>query len=233
MNLLHSLRSGCVVFVAVLLPVILLVGCTASDERVQAQKIPAMVLVKQMPVKAGDSLCKQVNGAECGVAQEQMLGQFLKDIDVYGYLKRNEEIDGDAPAFELLPKDRFGLVNWTKAEADGLISPRGSIDGIEGVQEDSEEGFFENMIRLKVAESFFPDVLFPHGTHSSMISCDSCHPEPFKKEVGANNVKMAGIFEGQWCGKCHGIVAFPVTYPVQEPFNCRRCHMLRKMSEHS
>lgn len=225
-------RPESALIVAALLPVAFLVGCTAADNRAQSQKVSAMVPVKQAPAEAGDSLCKQVTGLECEASQEQMLGQFLKDVDVYGYLKRNEGIDGDAPAFELLPKDKFGLVNWTKAEIEGLISPRASIDEKQSSQETAEEGFFENMIRLEVAESFFPDVLFPHGTHSNMISCNSCHPAPFKEEVGATKIRMAGIFEGKWCGKCHGIVAFPVTYPVQEPFNCRRCHMLRKKAEH-
>ena len=234
---LNYLRAGCAFFLTILFLVILLAGCTTARDIAEPLKkgalVPTEAHAKDVSVTADDSLCRKVTGSECEEPQEDMLGQFLKDMDVYGYLKRNEGIDGAAPAFELLPKDKFGLVNWTKAEVEGLISPRGSIDGSDDSREESEEGFFENMIRLDVAVKFFPDVLFPHGTHSSMLSCDSCHPEPFKKEVGADNIQMAEIFEGKWCGKCHGIVAFPVTYPVQEPFNCRRCHMLRKKSEHS
>jgi len=86
------------------------------------------------------------------------------------------------------------------------------------------EDFFENIILLQTAAHFMPDVLFPHGIHSNMISCDSCHPEPFKKKNGANNIKMTEIFEGKWCGKCHGKVAFP----VHKFDNCRRCHMMKK-----
>ncbi len=229
---LPHIRFMYVLAVVVLFSVTLLAGCTSAPDSLQTQYKKG-ALPSNLPVTVEHSVCLQATGSECGVAQGQMLGQFIKDMDVYGYLKRNEGIDGDAPAFELLPKDRFGLVNWTKAEVEGLISPRDSIDATKTPQDNAEEGFFENMIRLNVKVAFFPDVLFPHGTHSNMLSCDSCHPVPFKKVTGANNIQMAEIFKGKWCGKCHGIVAFPVTYPVQEPFNCRRCHMLKKESEHS
>ncbi|WP_456412623.1 c(7)-type cytochrome triheme domain-containing protein [Thiolapillus sp.] len=228
----HRLHAGPAVFLAT----VFLAGCTAaindhsSPSPARETTARTGMAAPESAVKANGNLCQQLTGEACDPAQESMLGQFLKDIDVYGYLKRNEDIDGDAPAFEALPKDRFGLVNWTKAEMEGLISPRDSIRGEQ--RGGTEKEFFTNKMRLNVKVGFFPDVLFPHGTHSSMISCDSCHPEPFKKKLGANNIRMAEIFEGKWCGKCHGTVAFPVTYPVQEPFNCRRCHSLRKEAEH-
>ena len=201
------------------------------EEFVRAEKKGVPVPAKAAPVPTVNNVCIRVTGKQCEDSQQVMLDTWLKDLDVYAYVKRKVENDAIAPAFELLPKDNYGMVNWTKAEADGLISPRDSIDGTEPVGK-AEEGFFENIIRLNTVVKFMPDVLFPHGTHSNMISCDSCHPEPFKKEKGANDIKMAEIFEGKWCGKCHGVVAFPVSYPVVEPFNCRRCHLLRKKSEH-
>ena len=173
--------------------------------------------------RAEDGICKRVIGSQCDASQERMLDALLKDMNVYGYVKRKIEND-QVPAFELLPKDRFGLVNWTKAEADGLISPRSSIDGVTEPEDKPKEGFFENIILLQTAVHFMPDVLFPHGLHSNMISCESCHPKPFKKKNGANNIRMTEIFEGKWCGKCHGKVSFP----VHKFSNCRRCHVMRK-----
>ncbi len=172
---------------------------------------------------AEENVCKRVIGSQCDASQEAMLDALLKDMNVYGYVERKIDNDGKVPAFELLPKDRFGLVNWTKAEADGLIAPRSSIDG-SPAEEEPKEAFFENIILLQTAVHFMPDVLFPHGIHSNMISCDSCHPKPFKKKNGANKITMKEIFEGKWCGKCHGKVSFP----VHKFNNCRRCHVMRK-----
>ena len=173
---------------------------------------------------AKEDLCQRVIGSQCDATQEAMLDALLKDMNVYGYVERKVENDGKVPAFELLPKDRFGLVNWTKAQADGLISPRCTIDGSKEPEDKEAEKFFENIILLQTAAHFMPDVLFPHGVHSNLISCDSCHPEPFKKKNGANKIRMSEIFEGKWCGKCHGKVAFP----VHKFSNCRRCHVMRK-----
>ncbi len=173
---------------------------------------------------AEEGICQRVIGSQCDASQEAMLDALLKDMNVYGYVEREVENDGKVPAFELLPKDKFGLVNWTKAQADGLISPRCSIDGSSVPEDQHAEKFFENIILLQTAAHFMPDVLFPHGVHSNLISCDSCHPEPFQKKNGANKIRMSEIFEGKWCGKCHGKVAFP----VHKFTNCRRCHVMRK-----
>ncbi len=173
---------------------------------------------------AEESVCQRVIGSQCDASQEAMLDALLKDMNVYGYAERKLENDGKVPAFEQLPKDRYGLVNWTKAQADGIISPRCSIDGSPCPKEQNEEDFFENIILLQTQVHFMPDVLFPHGVHSNLIGCESCHPKPFKKENGANPIRMSEIFEGKWCGKCHGKVAFP----VQQFNNCRRCHVMRK-----
>ena len=173
---------------------------------------------------AEENLCQRVIGSQCDASQEAMLDALLKDMNVYGYAERKLENDGKVPAFELLPKDQYGLVNWTKAQADGLISPRCTIDGSPAPDEEHKEKFFENIILLQTQAHFMPDVLFPHGVHSNLISCDSCHPEPFKKKNGSNPIRMSEIFEGKWCGKCHGKVAFP----VHKFNNCRRCHVMRK-----
>jgi len=125
---------------------------------------------------AEENICQRVIGSQCDASQEARLDALLRDMNVYGYVEREVESDGRVPAFELLPKDRFGLVNWTKAQADGLISPRCTIDGSPAPEEQTKEKFFENIILLQTQAHFMPDVLFPHGVHSNLISCDSCHP---------------------------------------------------------
>jgi len=69
---------------------------------------------------AEEGICKRVIGSQCDASQEAMLDALLRDMDVYGYVKKRLDADGMAPAFESLPKDQFGLVNWTKRRLMGL-----------------------------------------------------------------------------------------------------------------
>lgn len=61
-------------------------------------------------------------------------------------------------------------------------------------------------------------VIFPHWFHRLRFACNVCHPEIFKMRAGSNDVTMAGIIEGKFCGKCHnGEIAW-------SPDHCHRCH---------
>jgi c(7)-type cytochrome triheme protein len=62
-----------------------------------------------------------------------------------------------------------------------------------------------------------PDVVYPHLPHTLWLDCRNCHPSIFLMRAGANPVTMAKIFKGEFCGRCHGIVAFPIS-------DCSRCH---------
>lgn len=47
-------------------------------------------------------------------------------------------------------------------------------------------------------------VIFPHWFHRIRFTCNVCHnSEGFKMRVGANNITMAGIVDGKFCGMCH------------------------------
>jgi c(7)-type cytochrome triheme protein len=47
-------------------------------------------------------------------------------------------------------------------------------------------------------------VVFPHWFHRIRFRCKVCHFElGFKMRVGANDVRMADIVEGRFCGMCH------------------------------
>ncbi len=172
-----------------------------------------------------DSLrkCKAILDSSCNISQEEMLKELLQDMEFYGTF---EKIGGSdehpIPAFELLPKDQLGMINWNKAVTDGTIRPRGTLN--DGEEEAPYEGFLDNIIFFQAKVYMMADVAFPHGIHSYWLSCDSCHPKPFKKQIGANIFNMQEIFEGKWCGKCHGKVAFPASGYA----NCRRCHVLTK-----
>ncbi len=167
--------------------------------------------------------CKVILDSSCNISQEEMLKELLQDMEFFGTF---EKIGGSdehpVPAFEILPKDQLGMINWNKAVTDGTIRPRGTLNDEE--EEPPYEGFLDNIIFFQAKVYMMADVAFPHGIHTYWLSCDSCHPEPFKKQIGGNAFTMQEIFEGKWCGKCHGKVAFPASGYA----NCRRCHVLTK-----
>ena len=61
-------------------------------------------------------------------------------------------------------------------------------------------------------------VVFPHWFHRIRFKCKVCHEDIFILKKGANDINMAAIMSGEFCGKCHnGLVAW-------EPLYCDRCH---------
>jgi c(7)-type cytochrome triheme protein len=47
-------------------------------------------------------------------------------------------------------------------------------------------------------------VVFPHWFHRIRFRCKVCHSElGFKMRAGANDVLMASIIDGKFCGMCH------------------------------
>lgn len=62
-------------------------------------------------------------------------------------------------------------------------------------------------------------VIFPHWFHRMRFRCKVCHSElGFKMRAGANNVTMADIIDGKFCGMCHNDqIAWGAA-------NCDLCH---------
>ncbi len=62
-------------------------------------------------------------------------------------------------------------------------------------------------------------VVFPHWCHRIRFRCKVCHNElGFEMRAGANDVTMADIIDGRFCGMCHnGEIAWTVE-------NCDLCH---------
>lgn len=62
-------------------------------------------------------------------------------------------------------------------------------------------------------------VVFSHWFHRIRFRCKVCHHElGFKMRAGANDVLMADIIDGKFCGMCHnGQIAW-------SPENCDLCH---------
>jgi len=109
------------------------------------------------------------------------------------------------------PIDRRGAINWAKAIEDGTINPRQSKTGEENLHIMDMDILFKRTGNM-------PWVRFPHLAHTRWLDCSNCHPAIFIPQKGGNpGIKMDAIIAGQYCGRCHDKVAFPL-------WTCERCH---------
>ncbi len=139
--------------------------------------------------------------------------------------------NSDPPtALKELPTDSLGLPNWvasggmSRATGDALykmdkdasvINPRSDIEG----KKAATPPFNFNIDIPSVGA--MPDVVFPHFPHTYWLDCANCHPSIFVMKKGANPISMVKITNGEYCGRCHGRVAFPLS-------DCSRCHVKPK-----
>ena len=115
-------------------------------------------------------------------------------------------------AFYFLPKSEQGsYVDWAAALKFGVIRPVDSLDPNKKTMPPID---FNVVFKVK---GDLPDVVYPHFPHTVWLDCKNCHPSIFVMRAGANQVTMNGIMRGEFCGRCHGKVAFPL-------FDCNRCH---------
>ena len=122
-------------------------------------------------------------------------------------------------ALEFLPNTPAGYIDWVKALQKGPIHPKDSLDPAAPSTQP-----YELNIVFKIDKRFpLKDVVFPHYPHTQWLDCVNCHPAIFLPKAGANPVSMQRIFKGEFCGRCHGKVAFPL-------FDCGRCHSGAKKS---
>jgi len=122
-----------------------------------------------------------------------------------------EKLEKWEEVLALLPKDEAGNVDWVKAIKGGVIAPRASID-----PKAPDEPVEDLDIEL-IPEDKEYKVIFSHSTHTMWLTCDNCHPDIFNMEKGADPITMDKINAGEYCGQCHGKVAFDVE-------NCDKCH---------
>lgn len=118
-------------------------------------------------------------------------------------------------AAELLPTDYTGQTDWMLAMMSGAIAPR------PGVESDApEQAVFDFDVRFADSPDPMNHVSYGHASHTQWLSCDNCHPAIFPLERGAEppTITMHDIQEGQYCGACHGTVAFAADNA------CARCH---------
>lgn len=135
----------------------------------------------------------------------------IKDDGIHD--PNNEAADILQPPAEAMlnfPRDERGVINWVETLDQGMIDPRTGLTGQEKMHSVDFDVIFRNTASM-------PYVRFPHRPHTIWLTCKNCHPKIFIPQRGANPVTMAAIMKGEYCGVCHGKVAFP-------PFECNRCH---------
>ena len=114
-----------------------------------------------------------------------------------------------------IPKEATGVEDWVKAFKEEIIYPHESLDldkkHVPPLKFDVEIPAMGSM----------PNVIFPHFPHTFWLDCTNCHPGIFMMKKGGNPISMVKIVNGEFCGRCHGRVAFPIA-------NCTRCHVKPK-----
>ncbi|HXN07525.1 MAG TPA: c(7)-type cytochrome triheme domain-containing protein [Nitrospiria bacterium] len=117
-----------------------------------------------------------------------------------------------------LPKDQYGLVNWADALRQGKIAPKPSLN-----PEEQDTPPFDISFDIPTKSNFMPNVIYPHKIHTMWLTCTNCHPKIFLMDHTANNknMTMPKIASGEFCGRCHNRVAFPLS-------DCLRCHVQPK-----
>ena len=117
-----------------------------------------------------------------------------------------------------LPKDQYGLIDWAIAIKTGKIRPLDSLD-----PKAKPSPSFDLDIAIFTKSQFQPDVIFPHFVHTLWLSCANCHPGIFPMNAKLANAMMTmpKIAAGEFCGRCHNRVAFPLS-------DCLRCHVKPK-----
>ncbi|OGQ44069.1 MAG: hypothetical protein A3A85_06850 [Deltaproteobacteria bacterium RIFCSPLOWO2_01_FULL_42_9] len=124
-------------------------------------------------------------------------------------------------ALRPFPKDFFGYPDWSLAVRRGIISP---LDAIKGERIKKEDEEFNRDIIFEINDRMMANVRFPHSVHNYWLSCKVCHPAIFIAKKGANDFQMKDIWDGKYCGRCHGRIA----YAPKGFENCIRCHNVRR-----
>ena len=137
---------------------------------------------------------------------------FRRDDSVRPPIERTLNPDS---AVALLPRDHAGNVDWVAALRKGVVRPRNWLPGDTLADPTAAHTFGFDFYFPGPAPTF--DAYFPHSAHTEWLACAQCHPRIFPYR--GTEIKMANVLQGQYCGECHGKVAFP---PVTA---CERCHV--------
>ncbi|UCF87589.1 MAG: hypothetical protein JSV71_02455 [Nitrospiraceae bacterium] len=114
---------------------------------------------------------------------------------------------------KLPPAPHGNGVDWVKAFKEGIIKPANYV------LEEYRPLEFVRSVTIESPWAGISPIIFPHEDHGDLLDCSNCHPEIFNiRKKGTKNLAMKSILNYEFCGVCHGKVAFPPND------NCKRCH---------
>lgn len=163
---------------------------------------PALALAQQAPEWVRGGAHFQLFGDDVPVAHDGIHDPNAEAAD---------DFQDPYDSMKDFPRDSSGVIDWVATLNRGLIEPRQSLEG-------DRQMFVVDFDIIFTNTQSMPHVRFPHLQHTEWLTCANCHPAPFIPMKGANPVNMSAIIQGEFCGLCHGRVAFPPT------MNCGRCH---------
>jgi c(7)-type cytochrome triheme protein len=113
-----------------------------------------------------------------------------------------------------LPVSKYGnLIDWQAALDAGKLEIKRQL-----TIPPSGDVAFGGTIFFHSSWTMGPDAVFPHGAHIKWLDCNDCHPDNFSiRKQSTEGLRMVAIVNGEYCGVCHGRVAFPLQ-------DCVRCH---------
>jgi c(7)-type cytochrome triheme protein len=122
-----------------------------------------------------------------------------------------KDLQQPSAALSSLPEDYIGnKVRWVQALREGYIQPRTNLHAETKIRILDLDIIMERTGEMGL-------VRFPHKEHTEWLDCTNCHNKIFKMKVDATPVNMFAILQGEYCGRCHGAVSFPLV-------ECIRCH---------
>jgi c(7)-type cytochrome triheme protein len=128
--------------------------------------------------------------------------------------KVQKEYDYASFTKKLPKKNPWNLVDWEEAEARGFIQP---VDFLPGVSIERLPLTVQKDFSI-ASRGWMSDIIFSHKKHALWNGCEVCHPDIFPSvKKGTVKYSMLEVWNGQYCGVCHGRVAFPLN-------DCQRCH---------
>lgn len=157
------------------------------------------------------------NGKEAfGPDDKKIIGESTSNCDRCHSYGKEVVFKNDFYSYRKgLPKERFGNgINWLAMEEKKLVT---LVDYLEGISIPRKKIKEPEEFTIKAKQPNMPNIIFSHKKHAVWNGCELCHPEIFPVKRDTTPYSMQEIFDGKYCGACHGKVAFP-------NLDCQRCH---------
>lgn len=203
-------------FIIIYISIIILFSCSSVKREDKVKKELAVNNNTKVSLHTLSAVNPPSNesDSDCVFEKKYISENLSEDIQNLGRTATGLWKSENVESLTYFPKDKLGYYpDWVAAVEKSIIDPRGTLD-----PEVPEEKEYQPDTLLIVKSPLRNNVCFPHSVHTYWLRCNNCHPEIFIAKKNANPINMTKIIKGEFCGRCHGKVAFHVAN------NCHRCH---------